>query len=167
MKKRENWKLNWENPDEKKKYYADYNKAWYQRNKEARSKQIKEYSKAHPKENVARVQKYVAKNKEKVYTYNREYSKTVMGGYRTYKSVAAKKGNEFILTPEDFAEIVGQPCKYCGEDSKRIGVDRVDNSKGYTKENCAPCCKDCNYMKKNHTVEYFLNHIMKIAQYNK
>lgn len=28
------------------------------------------------------------------------------------------------------------------------GVDRVDNEKGYTKENCVPSCGSCNFKKK-------------------
>jgi 5-methylcytosine-specific restriction endonuclease McrA len=27
------------------------------------------------------------------------------------------------------------------------GIDRKDNEKGYTEENCVPCCKRCNGIK--------------------
>ena len=29
------------------------------------------------------------------------------------------------------------------------GIDRIDNTKHYTKENSVPCCKICNYAKSN------------------
>ena len=39
--------------------------------------------------------------------------------------------------------ILNKPCYYCG-DTHRIGCDRIDNSKGHTKDNVIPCCYDCN-----------------------
>lgn len=44
--------------------------------------------------------------------------------------------------------ILTQPCVYCG-DTKRIGCDRVDNSKGHTKDNVVPCCVECNTARSN------------------
>lgn len=154
------------NKEKALEYSRKYNKAWYQRNKENRSAQMKVYAEAHRGDSVRRTQKYVAKNKEKVYEYGREYNKTSAGAYRVYKSTAATKGKEFPLSVEEFAAIVLLSCVYCGEDSKRIGIDRIDNTKGYIKENCAPCCKNCNYMKKNLTVQDFLAHIAKIYKHN-
>lgn len=39
--------------------------------------------------------------------------------------------------------ILTKPCVYCG-DTFRIGADRIDNSKGHTKDNVVPCCYECN-----------------------
>jgi len=39
---------------------------------------------------------------------------------------------------------------------KYNGVDRVDNSKGYTVENSVPCCKYCNRAKNDMTVTQFM-----------
>lgn len=36
------------------------------------------------------------------------------------------------------------------------GIDRVDNSKGYTSDNCVPCCWACNNAKKNNSSSEFL-----------
>lgn len=44
--------------------------------------------------------------------------------------------------------IMLKPCVYCG-DTKRIGADRIDNTKGHTKENCVPCCIECNIARGN------------------
>ncbi len=44
--------------------------------------------------------------------------------------------------------ILLQPCHYCG-DTYRIGCDRIDNSKGHTKENVIPCCYECNVARGN------------------
>lgn len=44
--------------------------------------------------------------------------------------------------------IMTKPCYYCG-DTHRIGCDRIDNSKGHTKDNVIPCCYDCNCARNN------------------
>jgi hypothetical protein len=40
------------------------------------------------------------------------------------------------------------------------GVDRVNNSLGYTKDNCKPCCKMCNKMKGTMSLEEFKSFII-------
>lgn len=35
---------------------------------------------------------------------------------------------------------------------KRIGIDRVDNNKGYYRDNSVPACQGCNYIKRTHGV---------------
>lgn len=39
--------------------------------------------------------------------------------------------------------IMTKSCIYCG-DTNKVGCDRLDNSKGHTKDNVVPCCYDCN-----------------------
>ena len=56
------------------------------------------------------------------------------------------------------------PCFYCGGERPTNGFDRVDNSRGYLKDNSVPCCKVCNYMKKTMDVDDFIGHALKIAQ---
>lgn len=34
-------------------------------------------------------------------------------------------------------------CFYCG-DTKRLGLDRIDNTRGHTKDNVVVCCYECN-----------------------
>ena len=42
------------------------------------------------------------------------------------------------------------------------GVDRIDNNSGYDIDNCAPCCHQCNWAKKNLTKADFLNWIERV-----
>lgn len=65
------------------------------------------------------------------------------------------------LTYEEFAAICEiSKCHYCGETINRhtrrgvkgykgYFLDRMDNDKPYTKENCVPCCWPCNQTKGN------------------
>ncbi len=95
-----------------------------------------------------------------------------------YKSRAKRKNLEFTLNKDEFTTLIKQPCFYCDKVNSNYmiagrrnggfyynGIDRVDNTKGYTKENCNPCCKYCNKAKLDQTHDEFLNMISII--YNK
>lgn len=88
--------------------------------------------------------------------------------FGSYKRSAKHRGYPFELTKEEFKEIITQPCIYCGEvltqeygknsptfasTFKYTGIDRYDNTKGYVKGNCVPCCKVCNRIKTNMPIE--------------
>lgn len=47
---------------------------------------------------------------------------------------------------------------------KHNGIDRVDSSKGYTLDNCVPCCSKCNYAKHEMSVEEFKEYITNVYQ---
>ncbi len=142
-------------------------KKWYQENKERRLKKAKEWAQKpeNRKKMVKYVQKYVRKNKEKVADYNKKFNQTLEGKYRLIKFRHIERWNDQVMTIKEFTKIIEKPCKYCGENS-RYGIDRIDNEKGYTKENSVSCCKLCNFMKKALTQKDFLNHIKKIYEWN-
>lgn len=43
------------------------------------------------------------------------------------------------------------------------GIDRIDSSKGYTLDNCVPCCKKCNIMKLDSSKDDFIAQAYKIV----
>jgi len=79
-----------------------------------------------------------------------------------YKKHAEKLDVEYGLTEDEFEVLTNSHCYYCNESPKN-GIDRVDPIRGYTLDNCVPCCKICNYMKRNLTKEQFLNHVEKVV----
>ena len=79
----------------------------------------------------------------------------------SYKSNARARNIEFELTLKDIQEYTSQNCFYCG-DPNSCGIDRVDSSKNYEKENLVPCCAICNRMKNKYSLEIFLDRISKI-----
>lgn len=96
----------------------------------------------------------------------------------TYKRNASSKQLEFTLTKDEFRELTSSNCFYCGAgpstpfthnryNSYYIynGIDRVDNNKGYTKENSVPCCFMCNYSKGKLSQEEFLSWIRRLCNY--
>jgi len=88
---------------------------------------------------------------------NPEYTKTPKAKYSRYKSKAKNRGYEFNLTLEEFTSISNQDCYYCGKEG--FGIDRFDNSTGYTSDNCVPCCTMCNKIKSNHDYDDLMEHI--------
>ena|ERR1700676_4769652 len=84
--------------------------------------------------------------------------------FKVYKFSAKQKGLDFTISKSEFLGIILLPCVYCGCVSG--GMDRVNNLKGYTQENAVPCCGFCNLMKKDHSIEKFLNQIRKIYSYS-
>lgn len=104
--------------------------------------------------------------------------------YERYQSGAKSRNIEFNLTREEHLEIVQKKCYYCGADpeikqphigkGKYVGVpvpyngiDRMDSSGAYEKENCVPCCTKCNYMKSDMDISSFTEHILKISNHLK
>lgn len=54
-----------------------------------------------------------------------------------------KRSND--LTREWVAELIAQPCCYCGDTSLRMTLDRIDNTIGHFRSNVVPACIRCNY----------------------
>ena len=90
----------------------------------------------------------------------------ILQRYINTKIRAGKKNLPHTLTLEDHKRLAKQPCAYCKDPIpityQGIGLDRVDNTKGYTPENTVPCCFTCNRSKYTMTLEDFINHINKI-----
>lgn len=87
--------------------------------------------------------------------------------YNIYKKGAKNRKLKFQISKEEFYYLTSQPCYYCGTLENYKGLDRIDSTKHYTIDNLVPCCTICNRMKLNYTQQDFLNHIQKIAKYNK
>jgi len=92
-----------------------------------------------------------------------------------YKQGARKRALEWRLTDDEARHMFHQPCHYCGlppqgtfslgypESTIRYnGIDRVDNTEGYVPGNVVACCKYCQYMKRDLTLDFFLQQVEKI-----
>ncbi len=90
-----------------------------------------------------------------------------------YRGNAKRRDYEFTLTEEQFFKLTKENCHYCGiapfREQKEVrskvyqfyevyiynGLDRVDNSKGYTLDNSVAACTDCNRAKRMMSVTEF------------
>ena len=79
---------------------------------------------------------------------------------RGYIKGAQYRNFKFELSEEDFKKLITDNCFYCGIKPSTVrntgsarstfvynGIDRVDNLKGYEKNNVVTCCEKCNRMK--------------------
>jgi hypothetical protein len=68
--------------------------------------------------------------------------------------------------PEDLREFWDAPCHYCGgEVEQRLGLDRIENDKGYIPGNVVQCCLTCNHMKRSHPVDEWVSHMKKVLEH--
>jgi hypothetical protein len=89
-------------------------------------------------------------------------------------------GREFVLGEEEFYNLTQMPCHYCGAvrtnrrfvphnlygDFRYNGIDRVDNSRGYTPDNVVPCCRHCNMAKGRTTYQEFIKWIKALVRHH-
>jgi len=95
-----------------------------------------------------------------------------------YKRHAERRGFKWELTRSDVEELVKKNCFYCDSKPNNVkktknsirnglvysGIDRIDNSKNYTRENSVPCCKICNYAKSDMDLKEFQDWAIRIGQ---
>lgn len=95
----------------------------------------------------------------------------------SYRANARLRSVEFTLTIEEFVRLTSQNCHYCGSKPKEVsrrrryhqqvylfnGIDRKDNSVGYTPENCLPCCEFCNFRKGKASYGGFVSWIRRLT----
>lgn len=92
-----------------------------------------------------------------------------------YKKRALSAGRPFTLTHQQILSIFSEDCFYCGAppSNQRLkwrdkgfaynGLDRFDNTGGYTLGNVVPCCRICNTAKMDMTPQFFLNWVRQVA----
>ena len=143
-----------------------YRKKYYRKNREKKRRFSSFWYASHPKEAKEASRRYYLKNKTAI--LRRQKVKDATPKYRFYRlrSSSAQRGLLVGITFDEFQKIINSACSYCGDKDKRIGIDRVDNSLGYLKDNCVSCCKTCNFMKLSQTKEDFLDQVFKIYKNN-
>ena len=97
--------------------------------------------------------------------------------FNYYKRNAKTRSLSWDLSKKQVLELITKQCSYCGlvgtnttkvrvyKQGKPIpnvfktfqnnGIDRIDNSLGYSLRNSVPCCKHCNFAKHERTYEEF------------
>jgi hypothetical protein len=89
--------------------------------------------------------------------------------FDTYCRNAMRKGVPFVIGREAARRLFQSSCFYCGVSPSGVqksrrggadfvfnGIDRIDNTEGYTETNVVPCCATCNYAKRDMTAADFL-----------
>lgn len=92
--------------------------------------------------------------------------------YNRYKYSAKLRDYAFELSYIDFYNIIKEPCHYCNIHAAQVrtcsgcktvcaynGIDRVDNTQGYSTTNCTSCCQICNRAKSTMTYIDFISYL--------
>lgn len=111
--------------------------------------------------------RYRLEQPERVREWGRKNSKGPKGKFNSYKKNARNRDIKFDISFEEFMELWKRECGYCGSEIETIGIDRIDNTKGYIKRNIVSCCRKCNFMKKNMNLYEFVNQCYKIVKKHK
>lgn len=157
--------------EQMKQYYrantdkiAEYQKQYY----EANADKIKEYRETNAERKREYYKEYQRKryeaNKEFILEQHKQYNKTQMGRasylLNDYRRMDRERGFGDVI---DFDakwivdNIFTKPCIYCGEtDWRKLGCDRIYNSKPHTKDNVVPCCLKCNAERQAMPFDEFL-----------
>lgn len=112
------------------------------------------------------------RNKLKEQTYQKVFppnqNRAVERIWNNYTRSAARRGLPWELTVDQFKTLITSPCFYTGRPPTTLkivagkhkilynGIDRRDNTKGYTISNCVPACTDANIAKMDLSEEDFL-----------
>lgn len=103
-----------------------------------------------------------------------ENSASYISQARRMQERAVRRGKEWTIQLEDAAVLIQKPCNYCGQAPevrkrpkklKFHGLDRIDSSKGYHKDNVITCCTRCNCAKNDMSVTEFQVHMATIHNF--
>jgi len=118
---------------------SKYNKEKYDRNPE----KYRALSKTHRLNNPGEYKAYQD-------IYRKTYKLSIKSKYHYLRAAAKLHSRVLEISIEEYSILVsGRVCTYCCGSLPINGysLDRVDHSKGYTKDNCVPCCGECNSKK--------------------
>ena len=107
------------------------------------------------------------------------YESHLVSIYKQYQTGAKGRNILFDLTIEEFGHIISEKCFYCGKAADKstrkkdntvmffyTGIDRIDNNKGYSVDNCVPSCTQCNKSKLDYSQYEFYSWIKRVYEYN-
>lgn len=170
--------------EEKAEAHRLTNARWHERNKDKILKTNREqYTKGRDKirakqkiyydSNIETImnrkdKNYIA-NREVAMAYAKKHRETLQARLSTVRARAKKRALEYNLDME-WLEALKKVCSYTGLDltleankSNTLSFDRVDSSRGYTKDNTVLCCWRVNQMKNNMAVGEMLEFAEKIV----
>lgn len=131
--------------------FREYRKKYRNENKEVFAKREREYALRNPDKTRARM-----------IAHDQRRRTSPDFAFNLYQRNSISRNLEFGLSYGEFMSFLGQPCAYCGDVQKNIGIDRIDNSVGYIDGNVVPCCGVCNRAKSAMAASEFVKMCRKV-----
>ena len=110
-----------------------------------------------------------------------KYADDIQRLYAEWQRSCSDRFIEVTLTFDEWKGLTFSDCHYCGQppsNFKRIvraviesrifhygGIDRMDNDRGYHRDNVVPCCIKCNRLKGKRHYSEFVSHTRKMAKH--
>lgn len=141
------------NTEERRLYKKERHKDWVEKHKKLLESNPELKEKFRQKQMTA-VRKYRNNNKELNKIRDKEYHKLPKRRFNQAKKTAERRGLVFEIDLKTYVELTKPDvkCYYkCGNfvPLTGMGLDRLDNRLGYTKNNVVPCCGVCNATKNS------------------
>jgi len=152
---------------ERRQKAREYSRAWYYENKEKAKENGKAYRESHSEALKESKRAYVKKNRASLNIKQRAAYHLNKSGYKIRAALqrAKAKGWDFDLTAAWFDKRFDAGCELTGLPFKRgklknnvysPSIDRIDNDRGYTKDNCRLILNCLNMFKGTGTDEEML-----------
>ena len=139
---------------DREKYYQEY----YKKNKASILNKRKQHYSINKENKLAKQKQYRKEHNEIIVEYNKKYYGTIIGrahylrnGYIRQDRKCGRIGEMLphnYVTLSDVVTLITKKCSHfdkCGVYGwRKIGLNRLDNSKPHTKDNVEPCCFECN-----------------------
>lgn len=137
---------------------------WYRKNRDKHLAYHRKDWTLNKEKHLKRQKKYYKQNSSTLRAKASLYWQSPKGRFVNYISGAKERGLSFELTFEEFMLFWQQPCYYCNDPVKTIGLDRVDSSRGYVLTNVVACCETHNKGKSDLSQEEFIVACNKVAR---
>lgn len=89
---------------------------------------------------------------------------------KSYKTGAKKRHLSWTISDHFAIMMFHDRCHYCHktpeQNQRLMGIDRIDNARGYDYGNVVPCCKNCNRAKHNLHVDDFRSMCTNVARFH-
>lgn len=84
--------------------------------------------------------------------------------FSMYKEKAQRDGIDFNLSLDEFEAFWNKNCFYCSSDIRKIRIQMLDFSKGYSPQNIVSCCIDCQKLRGSFEHDKFIEICNKISK---
>ena len=137
-------------PNKNPEQYRQQAREWYHRHREEILEKNRNASPEQKAIEATRKRQHYLNNKDKI----QDRDKLPARRFGNARSMAKNRKHAWLLTLEQYKEIIKDPCYYCDNKldapvQKGSGLDRIDSNKGYEIDNVVSCCNFCNGLKSD------------------
>jgi len=113
--------------------------------------------------------KWRKENPEKCKKMDKDFKNCISSKIKYTRNYIGVHGRTCQFSDNEITELITSNCFYCDiepsmfGDDDYCGIDRVDNSKDYTRDNVVPACTRCNFIKGGLSPDILFKHIENIV----